>query len=95
MNIAFIGLGNMGGKMAHNLLKAGLTVYGFDLSDVAIAHFTEAGGIACNTPQKAAENADVVITMLPAAKHVKEVHLQKYPAMGYTLPSSSNDHLNY
>ncbi|MFW1735472.1 3-hydroxyisobutyrate dehydrogenase [Acinetobacter sp. ULE_I001] len=75
MNIAFIGLGNMGGKMAHNLLKSGLTVYGFDLSDIAITHFTEAGGIACDSPQAAAENADVVITMLPAAKHVKEVYL--------------------
>ena len=44
MNIAFIGLGNMGGKMAHNLLKAGLNVYGYDLSEVAIQHFAEAGG---------------------------------------------------
>ena len=75
MNIAFIGLGNMGGKMAHNLLKAGLKVHGFDLSEVAIAHFTEAGGIAHANPQAAAEQADVVITMLPAAKHVKEVYL--------------------
>ncbi|ATZ63828.1 3-hydroxyisobutyrate dehydrogenase [Acinetobacter bereziniae] len=75
MNIAFIGLGNMGSKMAHNLLKAGLKVHGFDLSEVAIAHFTEAGGIAHANPQAAAEQADVVITMLPAAKHVKEVYL--------------------
>lgn len=75
MNIAFIGLGNMGGKMAQNLLKAGLTVYGFDLSDVAIAHFTEAGGIVCDSPQAAAKDADIVISMLPAAKHVKEVYL--------------------
>ena len=75
MNIAFIGLGNMGGKMAHNLLKAGLTVYGFDLSDVAIQQFTEAGGIVAQNPQEAARHADVVITMLPAAKHVKDVYL--------------------
>lgn len=75
MNIAFIGLGNMGGKMAHNLLKAGLTVYGFDLSDVAIQQFTEAGGIVAHNPQEAARHADVVITMLPAAKHVKDVYL--------------------
>ena len=75
MNIAFIGLGNMGGKMAHNLLKAGLTVYGFDLSEVAIQHFTEAGGIVAHNPQEAARHADVVITMLPAAKHVKDVYL--------------------
>ncbi len=75
MNIAFIGLGNMGGKMAQNLLKAGLTVYGFDLSEVAIQHFTEAGGIHCDSPQQAAKDADIVISMLPAAKHVKDVYL--------------------
>ncbi len=75
MNIAFIGLGNMGGKMAQNLLKAGLNVYGFDLSETAVTHFTQAGGIACDSPQAAARTADVVITMLPAAKHVKDVYL--------------------
>ena len=75
MNIAFIGLGNMGGKMAQNLLKAGLNVYGYDLSEVAIQHFAEAGGVVCDSPQAAVQHADVVITMLPAAKHVKEVYL--------------------
>ncbi|AWL28744.1 3-hydroxyisobutyrate dehydrogenase [Acinetobacter defluvii] len=75
MNIAFIGLGNMGGKMAQNLLKAGLKITGFDLSEVAIQHFTEAGGISCESPQAAAKDADIVITMLPAAKHVKDVYL--------------------
>lgn len=75
MNIAFIGLGNMGGRMAQNLLKAGLKVYGYDLSEVAIQHFAEAGGVVCDSPQDAAKQADVVITMLPAAKHVKEVYL--------------------
>lgn len=75
MNIAFIGLGNMGGKMAQNLLKAGLKVTGFDLSEFAIQHFTEAGGVFCESPQAAAKDADIVITMLPAAKHVKDVYL--------------------
>ena len=75
MNIAFIGLGNMGGRMAHNLLKAGLNVYGYDLNEVAIQHFAEAGGVVCDSPQAAAKQADVVISMLPAAKHVKEVYL--------------------
>lgn len=78
MNIAFIGLGNMGGRMAHNLLKAGLTVYGYDLSEVANQHFAEAGGVVCDSPQAAAKQADVVITMLPAAKHVKEVYLGEH-----------------
>lgn len=77
MNIAFIGLGNMGGKMVQNLLKTGVTVYGFDLSETAMAHFVEAGGIASDSPQNAAKNADIVITMLPAAKHVKEIYLSE------------------
>jgi 3-hydroxyisobutyrate dehydrogenase len=75
MSIAFIGLGNMGGPMAHNLLKAGQKVYGFDLSEPALQHFAEAGGVVCQSPQDAARQADVVITMLPAAKHVKDVYL--------------------
>ena len=75
MKIAFIGLGNMGGKMAQNLLKAGLNVYGFDLSPTAIQEFQNAGGIVSQSPQDAVKQANVVITMLPAAKHVKEVYL--------------------
>ena len=59
--------------MAHNLLKAGLNVYGYDLSEVAIQHFAEAGGVVCDSPQDAAKQADVVISMLPAAKHVKSL----------------------
>lgn len=77
MNIAFIGLGNMGGKMVQNLLKTCVTVYGFDLSETAMAHFVEAGGIASDSPLNAAKNADIVITMLPAAKHVKEIYLSE------------------
>ena len=75
MNIAFIGLGNMGGSMAQNLLKAGQTVYGYDLSEAVLQHFAEAGGVICSSPQDAAQQADIVITMLPAARHVREVYL--------------------
>ncbi len=75
MKIAFIGLGNMGGAMAQNLLKAGQQVLGYDLSPVALQHFSEQGGVVCSSPQAAAQQADVVITMLPAAKHVREVYL--------------------
>lgn len=75
MNIAFIGLGNMGGSMAQNLLKSGHQVFGYDLSSTALQHFAEAGGVICENPQAAAKQADVVISMLPAAKHVREVYL--------------------
>lgn len=75
MNIAFIGLGNMGGAMAHNLLKAGQNVWGFDLSPKALQQFADAGGVVCQSPQAAVQQADIVISMLPAAKHVREVYL--------------------
>lgn len=75
MNIAFIGLGNMGGFMAQNLLRAGQNVFGFDLSEKALQLFSDAGGVICNSPQDAAKQADIVISMLPAAKHVRDVYL--------------------
>ncbi len=72
--IGFIGLGNMGGPMAANLLKAGHSVTGFDLSADAIARFTEAGGRKAATVAEAAAGADVVVTMLPAGRHVRTVY---------------------
>lgn len=88
MKIAFVGLGNMGGAMAHNLLKAGQSVYGFDLSEKALQHFAEAGGVVCASPQQAAEQADVVISMLPAAKHVRDVYLGEDGILAVLKPGS-------
>lgn len=72
--IGFIGLGNMGGPMAINLINAGHQVQGFDLSDEAIATFTAAGGSAVASAAAAASGVDVVVTMLPAGKHVRAVY---------------------
>jgi len=72
--VGFIGLGNMGGPMAVNLVKAGHRVLGFDLSDTAMMAFAEAGGeTAAGVPELAAA-ADVVVTMLPAGKHVRQIY---------------------
>lgn len=73
--IAFIGLGNMGGPMARNQLKAGHKVRVFDLSADAVKALTDAGAEAAGSPAEAAKGADAVITMLPAGKHVKEVYV--------------------
>jgi 3-hydroxyisobutyrate dehydrogenase len=73
-NIAFIGLGNMGGPMAANLLKAKHVVTAFDLSAPAIAKAVEAGATKAVSIAEAAKNADVVVTMLPAGKHVRAVY---------------------
>ena len=72
--VAFIGLGNMGGGMAANLAKAGHQVRAFDLSEAALA---KAEGNGCTRAASAAEavaDAEAVVTMLPAGKHVREVY---------------------
>ena len=72
-NVAFIGLGNMGGGMAANLAKAGHEVRAFDLSEAALAKAEERGCSRVADAAAAVEGADAVITMLPAGKHVAEV----------------------
>jgi len=71
--IAFIGLGHMGGGMAPNLAKAGHEVRAFDLVTEAVQHAAEGGCKPATSAADAVTNADVVITMLPAAKHVRAV----------------------
>jgi 3-hydroxyisobutyrate dehydrogenase len=73
--IGFIGLGNMGLPMAQNLVKAGHTVEGVDISQDAVEKLKAAGGVGVETAKIAASRADVVITMLPAGQHVREVYL--------------------
>jgi 3-hydroxyisobutyrate dehydrogenase len=73
--IGFVGLGNMGGPMARNLLKAGHQVAGFDLVPEALAQFAAAGGTAAASAAEAARGAEVVITMLPAGRHVRDAWL--------------------
>ena len=71
--IGFIGLGNMGGPMAANLVRAGHRLRGFDLSGTALATLAAAGGQAAASATEAAAGADTVITMLPAGPHVRSV----------------------
>ena len=71
--IAFIGLGHMGGGMAPNLAKAGHEVQAFDLVPEAVEKAVAAGCSAAPSTADAVKEADVVITMLPAAKHVRAV----------------------
>jgi len=75
MKIAFIGLGNMGLPMAKNLVKAGFSVAGFDLSGAALQALEAAGGKAADSAAEAARDAQVVVSMLPAAAHVKSLYL--------------------
>jgi len=75
MRIAFIGLGNMGAPMARNLIKAGHSLNLFDLNTTILAELSELGGHVSDSPKDAVGNADLVITMLPAAAHVRGVYL--------------------
>lgn len=68
--IAFIGLGHMGGPMAANLVKAGHSVSGFDLAPEALDQARTVGIEVAESAAAAAAGADVVITMLPAGRHV-------------------------
>ncbi|MFD0917728.1 3-hydroxyisobutyrate dehydrogenase [Pseudahrensia aquimaris] len=73
-NIAFIGLGNMGAPMAANLVKAGHTVTGFDLTDAGKEAGRAAGCAIAGDVVEAVADKDVIITMLPAGKHVLSVY---------------------
>ncbi|SFA92581.1 3-hydroxyisobutyrate dehydrogenase [Rhizobium sp. NFR07] len=72
-SIAFIGLGNMGGPMAANLVKAGHTVSGFDLSETSVKAAARAGVRPATTLADALRDAECVITMLPKGQHVISV----------------------
>ncbi|ATF89995.1 3-hydroxyisobutyrate dehydrogenase [Burkholderia gladioli] len=71
MKIGFIGLGHMGAPMALNLVKAGHEVRAFDLSEDALRLVADGGAKLAGSAREAAEGAEFVITMLPAAVHVR------------------------
>ena len=75
--VAFLGLGHMGLPMAHNLLKAGHQVRGFDVSTAAVARLAKAGGIATDSVAKAVGGADCVVSMLPEGRHVRSVYMDQ------------------
>lgn len=72
--IAFIGLGNMGGPMAANLVKGQHQVTAFDLNAAAVAAAVEKGARKAATAAEAVKDAEVVVTMLPQGKHVRAVY---------------------
>ena len=73
--IAFIGLGNMGSPMALNLLKKGYAVSVFDLVQATMDSLEQEGATQANSALEVVNNADVVISMLPAGKHVKSLYI--------------------
>ena len=80
-SIAFIGLGNMGGPMAANLVKAGHRVIAFDLVEASRNQAKADGAAIADSAAAAVKGADTVITMLPAGKHVISVWTDVVPSM--------------
>ena len=75
--IAFIGLGNMGGPMAANLVKAGYPVTVYDLNKDAVAELENQGAASAASAAEAVRDADVVISMLPNGEIVKSLYMGK------------------
>lgn len=75
MKVAFLGLGNMGLPMALNLIKAGHQVHGFDLVQAQLDAFKAAGGVSAHSASEATQDAEVIISMLPASRHVEALYL--------------------
>jgi len=82
MRIGFIGLGNMGGPMALNLLKAGHHVTGFDLAKPLLEALAKGGGTAAPSIPAAVAAAEIVVTMLPAGPHVRQVYTGENGVLG-------------
>lgn len=93
--IAFIGLGNMGGGMAANLVKAGYEVTAFDLAEPAIERARGNGCAIAASADRAVDGVDALVTMLPAGKHVAQVYrdsvLGKAPASAILIDCSTID----
>lgn len=75
VQIAFIGLGHMGRFMARNLVRGGHTVVGHDVAPAGLEELAREGGRTASSIAGCVRDAEVVVTMLPAGKHVREVYL--------------------
>jgi 3-hydroxyisobutyrate dehydrogenase len=88
MKIAFIGLGNMGGPMALNLMKAGHTLSAFDLSKEACAKLAADGLPIAASAAATVKDAEVVVSMLPASAHVEGLYLGNEGLLAQIAPGT-------
>ena len=87
-NVAFIGLGNMGSGMCANLCKAGHEVRAFDLNAEAVKAAADKGASPAATLAEAVTGADVIVSMLPAGKHVLSVYFGDDGVASHTAPGT-------
>ncbi|MCX4025508.1 3-hydroxyisobutyrate dehydrogenase [Endozoicomonas sp. SM1973] len=88
MKIGFIGVGLMGGPMAHNLLKAGYELKVFDLVPALLKPLIQDGAIAVDNARLAIEGVDCLITMLPASEHVLSLYLDEEALLEHIDPKT-------
>lgn len=86
--IGFIGLGNMGGPMAANLLKAQHRIDGYDIAEAAATALSEKGGHPAQSIAEAAAAGDIVVTMLPAGPQVREVYFGPNGVLAHAKPGA-------
>lgn len=86
--IAFIGLGHMGLPMARNLLKAGFGLKVFDLVPTAVSELVGEGAVAARDAADAVREASVVVSMLPASRHVEGLYLGDSGLLAQIVPGS-------
>ena len=86
--IGFIGLGNMGLPMAHNLIKAGHAVSGLDVNRAPVEKLAAAGGAEAANITAAVSGAEIIITMLPAGAQVREVYLGADGVLAAAAPNT-------
>ena len=87
-SIAFVGLGIMGGPMAANLVRAGHTVTGYDITQPNVDKLVAEGGRAADSIAAAVADAEFVITMLPADPHVEQVVLGSDGVLEHAAPGT-------
>ena len=86
MRIAFVGLGNMGGPMARNLLKAGHALHVFDVVRSNVEALVALGAVAATSAAAAASQGEAVVTMLPSSPHVRSVYLGENGVLAGAVP---------
>jgi 4-hydroxybutyrate dehydrogenase/sulfolactaldehyde 3-reductase len=87
-NIAFIGLGAMGGPMAQNIIRKGTKVSVYDIDKTKMDPIIEVGGTPGRNIKETIENADIIITMLPSTENVKSVMTESDGVLSFVKPNA-------
>jgi len=87
-NIAFIGLGAMGGPMAQNIIRKGTKVSVYDIDKTKMDPVIEVGGTPGSNIKETIQNADIIITMLPSTENVKAVMTESNGVLSFVKPNA-------